>query len=137
VINKSVPIAPEAALGRKMDAGALAIGGKDLAENTLEALILSGKSRADAMAMMRDPGFQQGVLAQLDNIMHVNDVVLKKTQADVGPMVDEYMSSAAGSLVIKTPVVTEGEQNAQQATLSPLMLIVRTTSTLQVSSLER
>ena len=137
MINKSVPIAPEAALGRKMDAGALAIGGKDLAENTLEALILSGKSRADAMAMMRDPGFQQGVLAQLDNIMHVNDVVLKKTQADVGPMVDEYMSSAAGSLVIKTPVVTEGEQNAQQATLSPLMLIVRTTSTLQVSSLER
>ncbi|OIN07149.1 hypothetical protein BFN10_17490 [Pseudomonas extremorientalis] len=113
IINKV-----EAALGRKMDAGALAIGGKDLAENTLEALILSGKSRADAMAMMRDPGFQQGVLAQLDNIMHVNDVVLKKTQADVGPMVDEYMSSAAGSLVIKTPVVTEGEQNAQQATLT-------------------
>jgi len=35
VINKSVPIAPEAALGRKMDAGALAIGGKDLAENTV------------------------------------------------------------------------------------------------------
>ncbi|WLH54016.1 hemagglutinin repeat-containing protein [Pseudomonas tolaasii] len=113
IINKV-----EAALGRKMDAGALAIGGKDLAENTLEALILSGKSRADAMAMMRDPGFQQGVLAQLDNIMHVNDVVLKKTQTDVGPMVDEYMSSAAGSLVIKTPVVTEGEQNAQQATLT-------------------
>ncbi|WP_257154482.1 hemagglutinin repeat-containing protein [Pseudomonas sp. ICMP 8385] len=108
VINKV-----EAALGRKMDAGVLAIGGKDLAENTLEALILSGKSRNAAMDMMKDPGFQDGVLKQLNEIMHVNDADLKAVEAQIKPGLDKYIRQANE---LPPTNVTE-RRTAQQETL--------------------
>jgi filamentous hemagglutinin len=42
-------------LGRPMNARTQDAVGKDLADSTLEALLLSGKSRKEAMAMMGDP----------------------------------------------------------------------------------
>ena len=64
-------------LGRPMDARAQAAAGKDLAESTLEALLLSGKSRKDAMAMMGDPAFIDGVLGNLARLNGIEPQVIK------------------------------------------------------------
>ncbi|EJN27341.1 hypothetical protein PMI36_00613 [Pseudomonas sp. GM79] len=64
-------------LGRPMDARAQAAAGKDLAESTLEALLLSGKSRKDAMAMMGDPAFIDGVLANLARLNGIEPRVIE------------------------------------------------------------
>ncbi|KAB0516537.1 hemagglutinin repeat-containing protein [Pseudomonas extremorientalis] len=109
VINKV-----EVALGRPMDPGAQAITGKELAESVYQALIFSGKSRSQAMAMMSDPAFQEGVLKQLDEIMHVNDADLKAAKADVQPGLDQYLKSST-ELDITT---IEGKRTALQKTLT-------------------
>jgi len=64
-------------LGRPLDAGAEAAAGKDLAESTLEALLLSGKSRKDALTMMGDPAFIDGVLANLARLNGIEPQVIK------------------------------------------------------------
>ncbi len=55
----------EAGLGRKMDASASAMVGVDFAEETMEALIIGGLTRAQAMKTMSDPEFQNRVLAEV------------------------------------------------------------------------
>ena len=59
--------------GREMDPGAVAVASKTLAEDTLEALILSGVGRRAAMGLMADKAFQDGILAQLHAINSVTD----------------------------------------------------------------
>lgn len=109
VINKM-----EVALGRPMDAGAQAITGKELAESVLNALIASGKSRSQAMAMMGDPGFQEGVLKQLDGIMHINDSDIKAAEVGVKPGLDRYIKQSR-ELDLTTIV---GKRTAAQETLT-------------------
>lgn len=43
---------------------------------------------------MSDPAFQEGVLKQLDGIMHVNDSDLKDAQQSIGPEVDRYVKQS-------------------------------------------
>ncbi|MDH1659417.1 hypothetical protein N5E96_24940 [Pseudomonas mosselii] len=56
-----------------MDAGAVAIGGVKLAEDTYEALLMANFKPDEAKALMRTPSFQQEVLARLNQIEHVFD----------------------------------------------------------------
>ncbi|WP_158242638.1 MULTISPECIES: hemagglutinin repeat-containing protein [unclassified Pseudomonas] len=76
-------------LGRPMDAGAEAAAGKDLAESTLEALLLSGKSRKDALTMMGDPAFIDGVLANLARLNGIEPQVIKDIEEIVAS--DKYV----------------------------------------------
>jgi len=109
VINKV-----EAALGRPIDPGAQAITGKELAESVLNSLIAAGKSRSQAMAMMSDPAFQEGVLKQLAGIMHVNDSDLKDAQKSITPGLDRYIKQSR-ELDLTT---VEGKRTALQETLT-------------------
>ncbi|MBA6065909.1 hemagglutinin repeat-containing protein [Pseudomonas mosselii] len=59
--------------GRQLDAGAVAIGGVKLAEDTYEALLMANFKPDEAKALMRTPSFQQEVLARLNQIEHVFD----------------------------------------------------------------
>ncbi|SDB51338.1 hemagglutinin repeat-containing protein [Pseudomonas sp. NFACC13-1] len=62
----------EAGLGRKMDAGASAMVGVDFAEATMEALIIGGLTRAQAMKTMSNPDFQERVLAEVGRLAGVD-----------------------------------------------------------------
>ncbi|WP_283190188.1 hemagglutinin repeat-containing protein [Pseudomonas sp. PMCC200344] len=64
-------------LGRPLDTRAQDAAGKELAESTLEALLLSGKSRKDALTMMGDPAFIDGVLANLARMNGIEPQVVK------------------------------------------------------------
>nr|WP_256679427.1 hemagglutinin repeat-containing protein [Pseudomonas sp. Fl4BN1] len=88
----------ETILGRPMDARAEAVAGKDLAESTLEALILSGKSRREAMAMMGDQKFIDGVLVGIASLNGIEPKVLEEIERVVEP--SNYVPSQ-GSLVLK------------------------------------
>ncbi|MGR4975905.1 hemagglutinin repeat-containing protein [Pseudomonas sp. LARHCG127] len=62
----------EAGLGREMDANASAMVGVDFAEETMEALIIGGLTRAQAMKTMGDPEFQERVLAEVGRLAGVD-----------------------------------------------------------------
>ncbi|WP_223449907.1 MULTISPECIES: hemagglutinin repeat-containing protein [unclassified Pseudomonas] len=98
-------------LGRPMDARAQATAGKDLAESTLEALLLSGKSRKEAMAMMGDPAFIDGVLANLARMNGIEPKVIKDIQDVVAS--DKYIPNP-GEVTLETTTVTEPELKALQ-----------------------
>ncbi|MBI6975913.1 filamentous hemagglutinin N-terminal domain-containing protein [Pseudomonas lactis] len=66
--------------GRPMDARAEAMAGKDLAESTLEALILSGMSPRSAMAKMGDPEFIDSVLRSMASLNGIEPQVLSDAQ---------------------------------------------------------
>lgn len=70
----------ERVLGREMDAGAIGAGSKALAEETLEALILSGMNRRAAMELMADKSFQDTIIAQLHAINSVTDAQIKEAE---------------------------------------------------------
>ncbi|WP_371261148.1 hemagglutinin repeat-containing protein [Pseudomonas sp. Q12-87] len=74
----------EAGLGRKMDAGASAMVGVDFAEATMEALIIGGLTRAQAMKTMSNPDFQERVLAEVGRLAGVDvkqvEAISKKVQ---------------------------------------------------------
>lgn len=62
----------ERVMGRQMPAGVGAVTSREFAEQTLEQLILSGKSRSQAMAMMADGDFQNRVLEQLSQFWNIS-----------------------------------------------------------------
>ncbi|WP_256657133.1 MULTISPECIES: hemagglutinin repeat-containing protein [unclassified Pseudomonas] len=64
-------------LGRPMDARAEAMAGKDLAESTLEALLLSGMKPKAAMAKMGDPEFIDSVLGSVASLNGIEPRVLE------------------------------------------------------------
>ncbi|WPN51518.1 hemagglutinin repeat-containing protein [Pseudomonas sp. P9_2] len=70
----------EAMQGRPMDARAEAMAGKDLAESTLEALILSGMSPRSAMAKMGEPEFIDSVLRSVASLNGIEPKVLADAQ---------------------------------------------------------
>lgn len=74
----------EAGLGRKMDASASAMVGVDFAEATMEALIIGGLTRAQAMKTMSNPDFQERVLAEVGRLAGVDvkqvEAISKKVQ---------------------------------------------------------
>nr|WP_259699802.1 hypothetical protein [Pseudomonas protegens] len=104
-------------LGRPMDARAEAVAGKDLAESTLEALILSGKSRREAMAMMGDQKFIDGVLVGIASLNGIEPKVLEEIERVVEP--SNYAPSQ-GSLVLKETQVNPSGILELQGTLDSL-----------------
>ncbi|MCX5511753.1 hypothetical protein, partial [Pseudomonas sp. BJa3] len=58
-------------MGRELAAGVTGVTSRVFAEQTLEQLMLGGKSRADAMAMMADEKFQQNVLGELSRFWNI------------------------------------------------------------------
>ncbi|WP_095161628.1 hemagglutinin repeat-containing protein [Pseudomonas sp. Irchel 3F5] len=115
----------ERVLGREMAAGAAQIGGRDLAENTLEALIISGLSRSAAMEMMGDAKFQERVLKQLSDFWKLSETELREVQNSLpkGSELSGYENPKAlllDALVIKaeeSKARREHELNHLQKTL--------------------
>ncbi|WP_414158731.1 hemagglutinin repeat-containing protein [Pseudomonas sp. BNK-45] len=104
-------------LGRPMDARAEAVAGKDLAESTLEALILSGKSRREAMAMMGDQKFIDGVLVGIASLNGIEPKVLEEIERVVEP---SNNVPSQGSLVLKETQVNPTGILELQGTLESL-----------------
>ncbi|MDP9525038.1 hypothetical protein Q7L59_02090 [Pseudomonas protegens] len=104
-------------LGRPMDARAEAVAGKDLAESTLEALILSGKSRREAMAMMGDQKFIDGVLVGIASLNGIEPKVLEEIERVVEP---SNNVPSQGSLVLKETQVNPTGILELQGTLERL-----------------
>ncbi|MFT8230456.1 hemagglutinin repeat-containing protein [Pseudomonas guariconensis] len=96
--------------GRPMDSGAAAIGGFELAEDTLQALIAGGMSPSQAMQLIGDEEFQQGVLSQLNALGNLID----KTDPTLG---DELKASLGGALLLENSHV-EGTRNELQWALT-------------------
>ncbi|CRI58445.1 hemagglutinin repeat-containing protein [Pseudomonas sp. CCOS 191] len=87
----------ERVMGRDMAAGVSSITSRDFAEQTLEQLILSGKSRSEAMAMMADEKFQQNVLKQLSDLWSIKPEVV----AGAKQVLEEAnLNDPAGALVL-------------------------------------
>lgn len=100
-----------------MDARAEAVAGRDLAESTLEALILSGKSRREAMAMMGDQKFIDGVLVGIASLNGIGPKVLEEIERVLEP--SNYVPSQ-GSLVLKETQVNPSGILELQGTLDSL-----------------
>ncbi|MDH1629787.1 hemagglutinin repeat-containing protein [Pseudomonas mosselii] len=73
----------ERLMGRELAAGVTGVTSREFAEQTLEQLILSGKSRADAMAMMADEKFQQNVLGELSRFWNIEPETIAQAKAVV------------------------------------------------------
>ncbi|WP_331832630.1 hemagglutinin repeat-containing protein [Pseudomonas sp. LH21] len=87
----------ERVMGRDMAVGVSSITSRDFAEQTLEQLILSGKSRSEAMAMMADEKFQQNVLKQLSDLWNIKPEVV----AGAKQVLEEAnLNDPAGALVL-------------------------------------
>ncbi|WP_217501306.1 hemagglutinin repeat-containing protein, partial [Pseudomonas brassicacearum] len=97
----------EAGLGRKMDASASAMVGVDFAETTMEALIIGGLTRAQAMKTMSDPEFQNRVLAEVGLLAGVDVKQVEAISKEV-----QVTSSDAGrpsALELDASYVTEDD----------------------------
>lgn len=98
-------------LGRPMDARAAAVAGKDLAESTLEALILSGKNRRDAMAMMGDPDFIDGVLASVAALNGIEPRAIEELSRVIEP---DKFAAGPNVIVLGTEKVSPKDLDAFQ-----------------------
>lgn len=108
----------ERVFGRDLPAGAEAAGGKALAEGTLEALLLSGMGRSEALSLMGDASFQQQFLAELNAIQNVS---LQQVQA-VQRGLEEAGVFQGGQLVL-APVRIDGGLTGQQEVLRSVSAI--------------
>ncbi|WP_230164957.1 hemagglutinin repeat-containing protein, partial [Pseudomonas mediterranea] len=105
----------EAGLGRKMDAGASAMVGTDFAEQTMEALIIGGLTRAQAMKTMGSPEFQEQVLAEVGRLAGVDVKQVERVR-------NEIQASASDTGVVDNSVVVlpplDIEANAEKHNLA-------------------
>ncbi|MCX5509187.1 hemagglutinin repeat-containing protein, partial [Pseudomonas sp. BJa3] len=89
----------ERVMGRELAAGVTGVTSRDFAEQTLEQLILGGKSRADAMAMMADEKFQQNVLGELSRFWNIKP----ETIAQAKEIVEQATQQVGGANVLHLP----------------------------------
>ncbi|MDD1016649.1 hemagglutinin repeat-containing protein [Pseudomonas sp. TNT2022 ID1025] len=121
----------ERVLGREIAGGAAQIGGRDLAENTLEALLISGMSRSDAMKMMGDAAFQERVLKQLSDFWTLSETELREVQNSL-PNGSELPGYENPNAVHLDPLFIKGEESKarRKAELNHLQKTLRYTSAI-------
>ncbi|WP_434560935.1 hemagglutinin repeat-containing protein [Pseudomonas sp. Z4-20] len=101
----------EAGLGRKMDASASAMVGVDFAEETMEALIIGGLTRAQAMKTMSDPDFQNRVLAEVGMLAGVDVKQVQDISNKIQASSSDTEAKNNSGLVLPPTDVVANDQN--------------------------
>lgn len=87
----------EKTLGRELPRGAKEAGGAFIAEAALEAMLLKGKSLAEAKAILSDERFQQELLAQLKVLDDLSKGGVRITLLKLDEVSGEWVVSASAS----------------------------------------
>ncbi|WHS61092.1 hemagglutinin repeat-containing protein [Pseudomonas sp. G2-4] len=101
----------EAGLGREMDTGASAMVGVDFAEATMEALIIGGLTRAQAMKTMGDPNFQKRVLTQVGELAGVDVKRVEDISNEIQASSSAVEAKDNSGMVLPPTDVVGNEQN--------------------------
>ncbi|MBV4542851.1 hemagglutinin repeat-containing protein [Pseudomonas vlassakiae] len=108
-------------MGRQWAPGVMGVTTREFAEQTLEQLILSGKSRSEAMALMADENFQNNVLGELSRFWNIKP----ETIAEAKEIVDQAMKpmGVAGTVLLPETTVYTKELTLLQDSLRSMSYI--------------